>query len=312
VFGTAVDSSVHVHQFDTASRLLAWRGRHTSLPTSHSGRVLATALSHDSKPVVSGDLDCQVRIAQTEAFASMDHHWMHREPVLGAAWDSRAGFFVAASQDLAVTMWSMWALGCLSPLLVHSLLVSSLAFSRDEHSIVPCWSDLTVRVWDVGTDRQSARFGCGRSAPVALDVHPDNRLLACGCTNGTVALWDVASSAHQWTSKEFDSCVTDVKLSADGALPLSSSIYGCIWACNLEADECAVVMKCGAEGPTSGSITVTDINLARTTGRSLRGSVVIQSGVGGSAPVFDQLANGERRLVRSSNLAGDEVLRSTF
>ena len=271
----AIDSNVLVYRLDASTGLSVRGGHKTATLMSHSGRVLTTAFSDDSRYVVSGGMDRQIRVAETEAFRPMAHYMFHVGPILNVAWDHRAGFFLGASQDRTISMWSLRSPDCLRCFAGHTLPVSKVAFSRDNKSVVSCSSDLTVRIWDVGQGNEVAKFRCGKLMPLALDVHPANTMLACGCRNGGLIIWDALSGKHKWTEKPFESPVTDVKFSADGTLLFASSLEGQFCAVALEPEEPAVVMHIEANGATIDSITVTERNLVLTTGRSLRGGVLI-------------------------------------
>ena len=85
------------------------------------------------------------------------------------------------------------------------------------------------------------KLNCGRSTPLAIDVHPNNQLVACGCENGSVMLWDCSRNPSDaraiWCKKAFDSRVTDVKFTQDGSLLLGSCIDGSLCAFNLKEKE---------------------------------------------------------------------------
>lgn len=271
----AIDSNVLVYRLDTAKGLTTVQGKRTANLISHAGRVLTTAFSHDSRYVISGGMDCEIRVAETEAFRPLAHFKFHTGPILNVGWDYRAGYFLSASQDMLITMWSLGCPNCLRCFFGHSLPVCKAIFSRDNSSVISCSSDLTVRIWDVGKGEQRAEFRCGKSMPLALDIDPRNTLLACGCRDGSVIIWDAVSGQHKWTGKLFESSVTDVKFSADGNLLFSTSLEGQFCGVSVESEEPSIVMNVEANAATMDSITVTERNLVLTTGRSRRGGVLI-------------------------------------
>lgn len=275
LLAVAEDANVLVYRLDNGSGMTFTKGRKTATIASHHGTVLTTAFSHDSRFVVSGGMDCQIRVANTEVFSPIAHFKMHLKPVLSTSWDYRAEYIAAASHDRTATMWSLRTPTCLRCFVGHSLPASRVIFSHDNRSVVTCSSDLSIRVWDIGTGDQMAKFACGASVPRAVDISRDNRLLACGCDDGSVVLWDAVSGVHKWTSREIDSRLTDVKFTADGTLLMASSLDGRVCAWNLKAEGPVVAMKDAAVASTIDSMTVTDLNLVCTAGRSTLGDVAV-------------------------------------
>jgi WD40 repeat protein len=131
---------------------------------------------------------------------------------------------------------------------------------------------LTVRIWDIGTGKSKCRFRCGKNVPVSMDLSADNQFLACGCMNGDVVVWNCVSGQTVWVRRPFDGRITDTKWSVDGSLLYGSDIDGRFWAFGKDGE---VVMSNEAIASTIDSITVTDLNLVVTCGRSLRGGIVI-------------------------------------
>ncbi|KAK8882152.1 hypothetical protein M9Y10_044792 [Tritrichomonas musculus] len=237
----AQDSSVVISALDTSTCV---NNASSSVLTNHAGKVLTVAFSNDSRYVVSGGMDCQIKVAHVEAFRPLAHFRNHLKPILSVAWDSRRNstYFAGCSMDQTTTLWNISTPTVLRMFIGHTLPVSKVAFSRDGSSIITCSNDLSVRVWDIGTGRMITKLNCGRSVPLAVDVHPNNQLVACGCDDGTVMLWDCSKSPTDartlWCNKKaFDNRVTDVKFTQDGSLLLGSCIDGSLNAFNLKERE---------------------------------------------------------------------------
>ncbi|MGH4024600.1 MAG: TIR domain-containing protein [Pseudonocardiaceae bacterium] len=72
----------------------------------------------------------------------------------------------------------------------------SAAMSRDGRLVATGGYDGTVRLWDIGTRRQTGQIVTGPGEPVSsLAFSPDGRALATGDNLGTVRLWDVGARA---------------------------------------------------------------------------------------------------------------------
>lgn len=236
----AIDSSVVISALDTSTNV---NNSSSSILTNHAGKVLTVAFSNDSRYIVSGGMDCQIKVAHLEAFRPLAHFRNHLEPILSVAWDTRKNstYFSACSMDRTTTLWNLSTPTVLRMFIGHTLPVTKVAFSRDGSTVLTTSSDLSLRIWDIGTGRMITKLNCGRSTPLALDVHPNNQLVACGCENGSVILWDCSRSPSDaraiWCKKAFNGRVTDVKFSQDGSLLLGSSIDGSLFAFNLKEKE---------------------------------------------------------------------------
>lgn len=280
IHAMAQDSSVVVSSLDSST---GFNDSNSSVLTNHAGKVLTVAFSDDTRYIVSGGMDCQVKVAHVEAFRPYAHFRNHIEPILSVAWDPRPSspFFASASLDRTTSMWSLSSPTILRLFIGHTLPVTNIVFSKDGSSLLSASSDSTLRIWDIGTGKMISKFQCGRSIPLTIDVHPNNQFVACGCEDGRVILWDASTTPNDahglWCQSAFDSRVTDVKFSEDGSLLLASSIDGEICAFNLKDENKSgtIMMRTNAYASTIDSITVTRYNLVCTTGRSLRGGIYI-------------------------------------
>jgi WD40 repeat protein len=90
--------------------------------------------------------------------------------------------------------------------------------------------------------------------------------------NGTVVLWNATDERKLWVKREFEGCITDLHWSSDGSLLYASDLDGRFWAFKTDGER---VVSTEAIASTIDSITVTDMNLVVTCGRSVRGGVVI-------------------------------------
>lgn len=269
------DSNVVVTPLDYTIRSFSVNPNTTLI--SHAGKVLSVDISRDSRLTVSGGMDCQLRVAHIEAFKPISHYKLHIEPVLNVAWDNSSQYFLGTSQDRTISMWSLRCPNVLRLFIGHTLPVSKAIFSKDSKSIISCSNDLTMRIWDVGTGQQKAKFNCGRSPPIALDVSPCNEFIACGCENGSVILWKSDVGEKVWVSSEqfHSSPISDVKFSNDGSILLASSISGKICAWDVKALNPECIFQSETTASTIDSITITNQNLVCTSGRSTRGGILI-------------------------------------
>jgi hypothetical protein len=161
----------------------------------HEGGVRAVTWSSDGKLIASGGADHTMRL--WDAATGKEQRKME-----GAAMPINT---VAFSPDGKVVAWGSEE-GTIQLLrlaredgpvaLPANGAVLALAFSPDGRTLATATRRVfqvkeAVRLWDVATAKERARFpGCQESA-ASLAFSPDGRVLASGGTEGTVLLWDV-------------------------------------------------------------------------------------------------------------------------
>jgi len=72
----------------------------------------------------------------------------------------------------------------------HKGIVSAIGFVNGGRTVVSASWDETVRLWDVATGKETARFLLGIGKLTALTVSPDGTRIAVGGTDGPIVLID--------------------------------------------------------------------------------------------------------------------------
>lgn len=138
---------------------------------------------------------------------------------------------VSGSFDKSVRVWdARTGAAMLSPLLGHTISVSSIAISSDGRFIASGSNNGTVRLWDLRTGKAVGEPMRGHSHDVnAVVFSPDARWLASGSSDKTVRIWDVTTQQPSAIGPlSCESYVFTVAVSPDGRLVAAGGSGGSI------------------------------------------------------------------------------------
>ncbi len=168
-------------------------------------------------------------------------HWEFENPMYTVAFSpdgktlaagggnpSRTGSF----GEEAVWLWDVTTGGQKGILKEHEFsTVWDIAFSLDG-AILASGNAAGITLWDISTGKPRASLG--DNSTLSVTFSPDGTLLASGSVNGTVHLWDVATSQEQVTLAKHDGAVRAVAFSPDGTLLVSGGHDGTIRLWNVK------------------------------------------------------------------------------
>ena len=126
----------------------------------------------------------------------------------------------------------------LTRLSTHNDTINSVAYGPNARLIVSASDDDTLQVLDTRSGKQIAiyPYTTDDNASVVADYGADDNLILTGFAGGdkTLTLWDVSTGAALQQFTGHSDAVTDVELSADGTVGVSSSADGSVIVWNIE------------------------------------------------------------------------------
>jgi WD40 repeat protein/mono/diheme cytochrome c family protein len=125
--------------------------------------------------------------------------------------------------------------GEIDPLEAQSSQANSMAFAADGARALIASPDKTVRLWDVGAERELRRF-VGHTASVwSVAFSPDGSRALSGSMDTTVRLWDVATGRELRRLQGHEGLVTALAFSPDGRKALSGGYDHAVILWDLDA-----------------------------------------------------------------------------
>lgn len=110
----------------------------------------------------------------------------------------------------------------------HIGVVTGLRFISRGKRLVSGSRDMTLKIWDVEDGREIRSFGPHNHWINALDVSPDESLLASASDDKTVRVWEIATGRSRHVLDKHAEKVKTVAFSSDGRLLASGDKEGVV------------------------------------------------------------------------------------
>ncbi|MEW6359692.1 MAG: protein kinase [Planctomycetota bacterium] len=205
----------------TAKLWDAATGREVRTLRGHTDFVRCARFSPDGKRIVTASYDRTAAVWDAETGKEQFRLKGHQAIVLCATFspDGKRIVTAGAAPDTAVRVWNAETGGLLFTLKGHSNSVYSAAFSPDMKRILTAGADLTARVWDATTDRETRTL---RDQPGwtkgSVAFSPDGKRMVTASTDKTATVWDMEAGKPLMALKGHTALVKAVAFSPDGKL----------------------------------------------------------------------------------------------
>ena len=175
----------------------------------------------DGSRLVSGAKDGTVRIWDISLVERNGILGGHQSYVYDVAFSPSGEEVASVAWDGTARLWDATTGRQLGLLKHQTAIISSIAYSRDSRRLVTMERELGARLWDVASQKAAHdwRIHAGDSLGDArASLNPAGTLLAAGCMEGPVRIYDVATGREVAQLEGHDKASYDVAFHPDGSL----------------------------------------------------------------------------------------------
>ncbi len=206
----------------------AGKGSFLAVMSGHSASVQGVGYSADGHSIVSYSTDSTIRLWDAQLVENLGVLRGHTKFVYSVVYHPDGKQVVSAGWDGTVRVWDL-ATGKQRLLLNHGdkAIVSSVAIHPTGLFLASRARGM-VYLWDLTTGQELHRWNAPSDEwrDTRLAFSPNGDLLATGCRDGSIRMWDVKSRAEAVTLEGHRDVVRDVAFSPDGKWLASAGEIG--------------------------------------------------------------------------------------
>jgi WD40 repeat protein len=188
---------------------------------------LAFGCSGTEHLLASGSTDRTVRLWDMHTRECVAVLEGHTDSVDSVAFSPDSHLLASASRDYTVRLWDVSERKAAFPMYVlqgHSDWVFSVSFSPDGRHLASASWDRTVRLWNVPEGAPGPVLQHSRAARcVAFSPVNESSMLATGCDDGIIRLWDVSNQQLLRELQGHSNYIRSLAFSPDGSQLVSGS-----------------------------------------------------------------------------------------
>jgi len=210
------DSCSYMWKADTGALMGVFPG--------HASGVTCGLFTPDGKQIVTGSADCSVRVwnpkNQATSFVFSGNQF-HEGQVNALACKTDSSLVLTGGEDGASFLININTGKVMGKLVSHTKSIECVGFSSTNPFAVTGGLDHNLIVWDLYTIQPRLTCKHDDDEVTKLAVHPSSPLVATGCTDGIVRLWDERNGNCVKKFNGHADVILDLCFSRDGASIIS-------------------------------------------------------------------------------------------
>ncbi|KAL7794228.1 hypothetical protein V8C37DRAFT_72631 [Trichoderma ceciliae] len=189
----------------------------------HKDRVSAVAFSHDSKLMVSGSHDGDIKLWDAVTGQCQRTIQGHGSKISSMVVSNDSKVIVSGFDDGFIKLWDSATGACQQSINGLNKYFNPVAISHDSKLLLSGSSDYMIKLWDSTTGQCLQAFQGHKSSIISVAFSHDSTLVIAGCYDGSIKLWNIVTGQFQQTLQGHGKCVNSVTFSHNSKLVVSGS-----------------------------------------------------------------------------------------
>lgn len=232
---TAIYSKVKLKNF-----LGAWKD---TVFVGHEKEVRDVSISKDSKFILSGSDDNDIRLWDTTTSECLKTMRGHKDSVIAVSMSDNGALSVSGGLDNAIKIWDLKNRRMQTSLPTHNEPIVAVAMSPNGQYVASVGSDKTLRLWEAETGKFLKSYDGHDDIINCVSFSQDGQYIVSGDIINKILLWKNLGSKDSSTTSiakysEHNGAITSVKFSADGKYIVSGSADNNIKLWDISSQKC--------------------------------------------------------------------------
>jgi WD40 repeat protein len=181
-----------------------------------AGELNFVTVAPDGVTLATGNDDGTVRLFNLATRAEIGQFTAHGDWVLCGAISPLGDRLATAGRDNTIRLWKLPGGELIAELTGHASTIESLAFLPDGRRLASTGTDRTLRLWDLAS-RTATVVGTHPLCAFCVTCSHDGRLLATGCEDHQIYMWDTESQKQIGRLTGHAEAVQQIEFSPDNA-----------------------------------------------------------------------------------------------
>ncbi len=215
---------------------------------SHQNSVWSIALNSTGTILISSDHDGVLKFWDVESWQCIKTISSIPKACRTIAFHPETDLLVSGGEDSQIRLWNFETAECLKVIPAHNAAIWNLKFNPQNNLLASCGMDGELKLWAMNNNyalgdnprllQQSANF------ILTVIFHPDAQLLASGCADNNIYLWDYCARKLLRTfEKTRCNIIIDLDFHPQGHLIASASHDPAIRIWDVETGKCCQTLS---------------------------------------------------------------------